>query len=406
MKRTILISLSLVLLLAVLTACGQQANNQTQTIATTVPEESLAEVSQENKESLLSAWESALKVHEVLYSCKSWTLDYVEAFSDDNNWDSLLKARAACLSTKTAFEKTPLPEYSLLQGQYDELQAGGIDAELVKNEYLLISETVRTDIATMRSLDLLLHEEVFYRSVFAEFDTWCRYERSAMEDIAEYYCAATNYLLLQLNMPEVWEQMPEKFPNLFRHAAQWIPEEEAAVDAATGSLDRYEQQIVEMNAFQGAQEYSHALVKEALETKNLDYLAQEINKMEGVPAYIPIADWLLDDVKYEYLVTDPETQKKVSVRSGEKITSTPSALYVECAGISLEEVQGYAQQLADWELPVAAGWETEGETYHVFTKKEDIALIVEWTEESTTFYMSGSLGCLTTELLLLTQSVK
>ena len=407
MKRTLLICMILALFLTVLPACRQtKPVVETQPVVTEAPAEPTETnppVSREDKEALLNNWEAALKVQEALYRYTGWTLDYLDAFVADNSWDSLLKARAACLATETAFQKSPLPEYALTDEQYQALQDGKIDAEMVKTEYLSMSESVQRDLATLNLLDMMLHEDVFYKAIASDFHTWSETHRAMMACTAEYYCYATNYLLLQLDMPEIWEQLPEKYPNLFRNAAEWMTDEDEIMAATVLPLDQYEAYFMDMNDFAGRSEYVLEVVLEALENSDLEYLKKEIHTVDDVPCYIPIPDWLLVDAEHEYLVTDPDTQKKVTVRCGQTIESVPTAYYVESAGLSLEEVQTYAEILAYWGYFVNAGWKTEGKTYQIFVVEGDTKMLVEWTEESTIFYMSGSLGCLTTELRMYAQ---
>lgn len=407
MKKTVLICVILALILTTLPACEQtKPEPGTQPMVTETqltPAETNPSVSREDKEALLKSWEAALKVQESLCRYIGWTLDYLDVFTADNSWDSLLKARAACLSTELAFQNSPLPEYTLTDAQYKALQDGGIDAEMVKTEYLGMAELVRSDLYTLNLLDMMLHEDVFYTAIASELHTWSETHRALMASTAEYYCYTTNYLLLQLDMPEVWEQMPEKYPNLFSHATEWMTDEDEIMATASLCLNHYEACFMDMNDFLGHSEYVLDLVKEALENADLENLQKEIHTVEGVPCYIPAADWLLVDEKHYYLLTDPNTQKKVKVQCGQEIESAPTAFYAECAGISLEEVQAYAEQLAYWGLSVNAGWATEGEVYQVFVIEADTMLLVEWTAESTIFYMSGSLGCLTTELRMYAQ---
>ena len=390
MKKIILCLLTLSLILSGLTAC------------TGTPAET--DVPQADKDLLLQNWEDVLEVMETTQVHFLWSLDYLDTFAADNNWGSLLKARAACLAAAQTLENVPLPELTLSEEQYQTLMDGQIDAELVKTEFLVLNNSVQESLVTFNMLDLMLHEDVFYKSIASELHTWSDIQRKLTESIAQYYCYATNYLLLQIGMPEAWEELAAKYPTLFSSVSEWIETEEGTQVAVVNALDQYEDLLMQVNEFHGRFEYTLALVKEAVETGNLEYLAQEVHTVDEVPCYILTPDWLLDeDVNHKYLVTDPNTQNKAVVESGEKIENIPSAYYSARAGVSLEEVQDYAQQLADCGFQVSAGWETEGETYHVFWLEGDSRLLVEWTEENTIYYMSGSLACMTTVLRLYTQ---
>lgn len=397
LRKRALISAVLALMLLLLSACSPSqvpaAQSAPTCTLTAAPQPDLTA----EKELLLENWKTLLNSNEVLQTHMLWVLDYLDAFHADNRWDSLLKARAACCAAKTAFESAKLPSFSLTDEQYDALQAADIDAEMVKTEYLSLEQTLTTDRNTLQALHLMLHEDVFYTAVAADLDIWSGVIRGYLADTAEYLCCATNYLLLQLDMPEAWEDMQEAYPLLFGTHPAWIEDENAIMEATTDILDRYEARFVEMNAFQGRSEYALLLVKEAVETLDVEILSKELHTVDGTPRYLLTPDWLLSEADYVYAGENAAAGEVELVQSGEEITVAPTICYVTCEGVSWEEVAQYGQQMTDLGYAI----HVDEETHQVFIMEGDTTILIEWAEDSTIFYMTGELACLATELHLL-----
>ena len=117
------------------------------------------------------------------------------------------------------------------------------------------------------------------------------------------------------------------------------------------------------------------------------------------PAISPSPQWL-NDVLHLYMVTDPDSQEKRLVQAGEKLQSVPSACYISCEGITLEDVQAYEARLGQWGLETYGTWDEGGDTYQVLVNSGGSTMLVKWTGAETLLYLSEPVGCLIPELYL------
>lgn len=391
-KEGLCLALVWALVLSLCSACGETSANPTDALA-------------EEKQLLLADWTSHLEATEKIYAQMHWVLDYVDTCLADNQWDSLLKARAACNAAAGYLQGIVLPEFTLTQEQCDSLIGAGIEADFVQAEYLNLPTALRQERNTFASLDALLNHDLFLQASWENLSIWSEACRSALKDQAQYYCLSTNYLLLQLEETALWDSFPEQYPILSQMAADWEEDPDRLLEQGTLILNQYEERIIQMNQCVGTSEYTLQLVQEALDTGDLTYLSQAIHTIGGVSAYVPTPEWMLGEYVSCYLITNPETGEMEPVSSGQEIASVPSGYYVS-ASAAQEEVEQYAQKLASWGFAPAAGWKDENQVYQVVLLNENGSMIVEWTEEETLLYMSQPVACLIPELYWIAMTEK
>jgi hypothetical protein len=126
---------------------------------------------------------------------------------------------------------------------------------------------------------------------------------------------------------------------------------------------------------------------------------------EGVPGYFPVPAWL-PDVLQLYLVTDPATQEKNLVQAGEVLDSIPSACYISCGAIPVENVEAYKEHLTLWGIATYGEWNESQDAYQMLAQSGDSLMMVEWTAEDTLLYLNEPVGCLIPELYLYAMTVK
>ena len=397
MKRRLCLAMVLVLALSLCTGCASKDVNATSTTS--------ANALENEKQLLLDHWTRYLTVKEDIHSRMHWVLDYVDACLADNQWNSLLKARAACNAAAAYLQDYDLPAFTLTQEQCNSLIASGIEVDFVQAEYLNLPTALRQDLNTLASLDALLNHDMFLQASFESLSTWSETCRGGLEDLALYYSLSTNYLLLQLEQPELWDSLPEQYPTLSQMTAEWEENPDALLEQGNAILNQYEERLTQMSACVGTSEYTLQLVQEALDTQDLTYLIQALHTIENVTCYVPMPNWMLDNYVCTYRVADPDADEQEAIVPGQELSSAPSGYYVS-ASATQEEVAQYAQTLASYGFSPLAGWKEEDGTYQVVLLDENVSLIVEWTEDETVLYMSDPIACLIPELYLIAMTAK
>lgn len=395
MKRGFCLVMVLVLVLSLCTGCASKEANAAST----------ADAPLDEKQPLLDHWTRYLTVKEDIHSQMHWVLDFVDAFLTDNQWESLLKARAACNAAAAYLQDYDLPEFTLTQEQCDSLITSGIEADFVQAEYLNLPTALGQDLNTLASLDALLNHDVFLQASWESLSTWSKACRDGLEDLAMYYGLSTNYLLLQLENSELWNNFPEQYPTLSQMTAEWEESPDALLEQGNAILNQYEERLTQMSACIGTSEYTLQLVREALDTQDLTYLVQALHTIENVTCYVPMPNWMLENYACAYRVDNPDTKEQETIVSGQEISSAPSGYYVS-ASATQDEVAQYAQTLASYGFSPSAGWKEETGAYQVVLLEENVSLIVEWTEDETFLYMSDPIACLIPELYLIAMTAK
>ena len=392
MKRGLCLIMVLVLALSLCTGCASKEANAASTAD--------ANALENEKQLLLDHWTQYLTAKEDIHSRMHWVLDYVDACLADNQWESLLKARVACNAAAAYLQDYELPEFTLTQEQCNSLIGDGIEADLVQAEYLNLPTALGQELDTLASLDALLNHDVFLQASWESLSAWSEACRGGLEDLAQYYGLSTNYLLLQLENPELWNNFPEQYPTLSQMTAEWEESPDALLEQGNAILNQYEERLTQMSACVGTSEYTLQLVQEALDTQDLTYLIQALHTIENVACYIPMPNWMLDSYVCTYRITNPGNSEQEAIQAGQEISSAPSGYYVS-ASATQEEVAQYAQTLASYGFSPSAGWKEETGAYQVVLLEENVSLIVEWTEDETVLYMSDPIACLIPELYLI-----
>lgn len=390
----------LVLTLSLCTGCASKEANA---ISTTD-----ANALENEKQLLLDHWIRYLTAMEEVYSQMNWVLDYVDVCLADNQWESLLTARAACNTATVYLQDYELPEFALTQEQCNRLIANGIEADFVQAEYLNLPAALGQELNSLTVLDTLLNQDVFLQASWENLSTWNEACRGGLEDLTQYYGLSTNYLLLQLgNLErlELWVNFPEQFPVIFRRALDWEENSNVLLEQGNDVLNQYEELLTQMSECIGASEYSLRLVQDTLNAGDLNCLRRAMHTIEDVACYIPMPNWMLDSYVCTYRITNPGTNEQETIQAGQEISSAPSGYYVS-ASATQEEVAQYAQTLASYGFSPSAGWKEENGAYQVVLLEENVSLIVEWTEDETILYMSEPIACLIPELYLIAMTAK
>lgn len=389
-KQTIIVICFMVLMLS---ACGGQA--------TTAQESEAPTLSAEDQQILLSNWEEVLRFHEETNTQMDWAFRYIEAFLADNTWDSLQKARAACAAAKIACQCASIPEFTITDEQYSRLASAGIDVDSVFIEMTNLEAEWTDKLYALTNLEGKLQRSVFLTADVNALESWIDTYRSITLDLSQCLCLQTNYLLLQLDDSEQWERILTAYPVITEGHAQWCDQPSLLEEKASLALDSYETHLMRMDEYLGTSEYTLLLVQEALETGNLDYLRDEIHIISDVPGYLVTPTWLPDhpDYYYQHILPGAEEQSLVAV--GEELNQPPSSCLISCPGIALEDVTSYEECLKEWGVEHTGSWDEADREYELFIMFGSCRVLIVWTEEHTSLYLSDPIACLIPELYFL-----
>lgn len=401
MKKTILIRI--LIALAVLVCLGGCAEQNIQRLQGSTMQGSELE---QAKAKLLNECFELMEVNEHLYSGIFRSLDYTDDYVDTSSWDSLLKARASASAALVSIRQLELPVFDLASEEMDLLEAADIEANDVQREFEALEDVRINKENTAALLCYTLEDDVFMKaSVEDAIPAMAEFYRDYFVLEYRYMCLFANYMLIQMDEEDTWQMWTNQLPYMAACADEWY-EKNADVESATDRvLDEMQVLQTQMGSFLGVSEFTLEIVQEAVETGDMNALQREINAIDGVPGYFPIPAWLPDVVNL-YLVTDPDTQEKRLVKAGEELNSAPSACYISCGAISLDDVTAYGEYLGQWGIETYSAWNESSDTYQILVKSGSCTMMVEWTVNETLLYLAEPVGCLIPELYLWAMSME
>lgn len=352
------------------------------------------------KANLLNECFDLLEANEQLYAGLFRCLEYTDEYVQTASWDSLLKARASASAALAAIRQMELPEFDLTEEEMELLKNADIEANDVQREYDTLADerTSKEDTAVL--FYKTLENDVFMKaSVEDAIPAMVEFYQEYFTLEYRYLCLFANYILIQAEGEDIWPLWTDRLPCMADCADEWY-QKTAQVEKATDQvLDEMQVLQTQMGSFLGVSEFTLEIVREAVETGDLDALKREVNIIKGVPGYFPIPDWLPDVVNL-YLVTDPDTQEKVLVKAGEDLHSVPSACYIPCGVISQEDAAAYGEHLNQWGIETYDTWNESEDTWQLLAKSGSSFLMVTWNENETVLYLPEPVGCLIPELYL------
>ena len=395
-KRNSYLSILLLFTIIMLTAC----NTNTLSTKDTTSETKISYF--EEKQELLNHWIILFDSMETLYRQMHLVFDYIEVFTDDNTWDSLQKARNTCSTIKSNLKKFPIPNFTMTEEQCKLLENAGIEVDVIRNEYIEFATELELQLDALNTLEALLNDDIFFSSSVSALGDWITVNRNHLIDISEYFCLLSNYLLLQLGEMETnfWEQIPEKYPYMSMGYTTWSNDSISLMEESRLVLNRYAERFTEMEEIIGIANYTLLLVKEAIETENLEHLINELNIISEVSNYCPKPEWFSNATTYYYFITDTKTTEMRMAQAKEEFAQNPSACLITTANVTQEEVEAYGNRLKEWNLNPIVQWKEEKQKYELFVLIGQCQMLITWTPEETTIYLTVPIVCLIPELYL------
>lgn len=394
------IFLSIFVFLSCLTGCTESGSQVIQHNEIQQSEHADSSDLQQANSKLQAELFELLRVNEEVYSFMFRIMQYTEAYGQNNSWDSLLKARASASAVLAAIRQMELPVLDLTEEEITILTDAGVEVNAVQREFEGLQSWCASKEDTASLFYYTLEDDVFMKaSVEDAIPVMAEFYREYFILEYRYLCNFVNYVLIQLDSVDTWQLWLEQFPCMAA-CADVCYEETSELEAATGQLlDEMEARQTQMGIFLGTSEYTFEIVQEAVETGKMDALRREINEMEDVPGYFPIPIWLPDVINL-YLVTDPDTQEKRLVSAGEEVNTVPSACYISCGAIALDDVTAYGEYLSQWNVETYSTWNEAKDTWQLLANSGSSTMMIEWTEDETLLYLPEPVGCLIPELYL------
>lgn len=398
----LIIILSMLLQLSCMTGCTEKDRPIPQSTKEQVEKSDL----QQADSKLLMELFELLKINEEVYSDLFRVMEYTEAYGQNNSWESLLKARASASAALVAIRQMELPTLDLTEDEITILMDKGVEINAVQREFEELQGWYTSKDDTASLVCYTLEDDVFMKaSVEDAIPAMAEFYQEYFILEYRYLCYFVNYMLIQIDSLDTWQLWIEQFPCMAA-CADVCYHETSKLEAATGLiLDEMEALQAQMGSFLGTSEYTSEIVQQAVETGNLDALQREINKIEDVPGYFPTPNWLPDVVNL-YLVTDLETQEKRLVNAGEELDAVPSACYISCGAISLDDVTAYGEFLTQWDIEAYSTWNEAKDTWQLLANSGQSTMMIEWTEGETLLYLTKPVGCLIPELYLYAMAMK
>ena len=147
-------------------------------------------------------------------------------------------------------------------------------------------------------------------------------------------------------------------------------------------LNRYEERFIEMNEIIGTADCTLLLVKEAIETENLEHLINELNIISEVSNYCPKPEWFSNATTYYYFITDTKTTEMRMAQAKEEFAQNPSGCLITTTNVTKEEVEAYGNRLKEWNLNPTIQWKEEKQKYELFVLIADFIRYGEFLETS------------------------
>ena len=349
-------------------------------------------------EVLLEDWYRLLETNEEIYSRMFRVLDHMDAYARERTWDELLKARALCSAALVEIRQMELPESQLTQELIGEYVDAGVEINVFLREFEELEDRRKSICDTVMLLNYTLEDDVFMKaSVEIAIPAMVEFYREYFTLEYRYLCQYSNYLLLQIHTEAYWMTWCDQLPCLNECAGDWYGEQDEVLQASDELLDQMQALQAEMGSFLGISEYTLQIVREAVETGDMETLQREINRHDDAPGCFPMPQWL-PDVVHLYLVTDPETQEKRLVQAGEELTSVPTACYISCGAIAQEQVESYIQGLSQRGIMIYSTTNDDRDICQVLAVNGRSSMMIEWTPEDTLIYLTEPVGCLIPEL--------
>lgn len=382
MKRAVSLMLVILVMTMALTPVTAQAGWITMAIRHNQLMRSIAE------SALLGDWKDGLSAANELYRNMFWTLDYIDAWTEDTTWDNLACARTACILVSDYLNEFEYPQLSLSEAQMARLEEVGVDTDVLPEFYapdedcLMMYPYFRENLLPRLDTDAIwAYELETVKDLSVAMRTYLQIEC----DILRY---ATNYLLLplydQVEGEAMMEELKAAYPMVFPQDAIWIMDVE--------QLETINVELSDQTLPDAMNEWDAAILRAISRSENAimdmeEGKVPEKLSIQGQPESLPVPLWYDTEcagfLSFHYNKDETLTYPEC----GDVLTKDDCNIYMQQADISLEQVEAYMEEVASYAKEVARkdnAWTILMGGYDVLVSWENQTVTMSFFGESST----------------------
>ncbi|MBQ7886264.1 MAG: hypothetical protein IJ313_05155 [Clostridia bacterium] len=346
------------------------------------------------REKLYMEWDKYLSLRNELDGIQLWTMEYVEEYLAQRDWDSLVRARAAVAAGREALKKVEVPKMEL-----DKEAKAALDTHI--EELTLVTENLTAaalELQTMRSffeeMAYSLQYFFLYQTEIAKLEATVKYYQDDLILSEAFVSNATNWLYLQWGMQHRWEETQKEYPSFALFCEPWEKDGGKLEARADASLDEREK-LYQDN--QSRLIYSESILDDmqAAVAGAPQALRKQMKAPEGMPEAFPMPTWT-QEARAIYYGQDVEGETKL-VSFGGDLQNLPASAYFYYDYVTSEECDNYCAYLeymgfSCYEQPYEDG------TRLIMVMKGDYVLAVQWTPYETIVMLSDPMASLVSVL--------
>lgn len=350
---------------------------------------------EEKLELVLTDWMRYISSQEAMYEDLDWAISYIEAFSEQPDWNTLQSARAAVELAAKRIELRDEPAWDAPEEAYRYFMDRGIDVSFIQPELSGFESGRQSMLLTCKTLRENLVNTVFMRDGISRImDTMAFYEQEHQLSLT-YLAINTDYLLLNLNSAEwtekVYKSMQEASPRIYAARDPGLATAEALEEAAAETMEAYSAILSDRALLVGREQADLDLILAYIERGDTASLLSMYGTIEGLPALLPDPGWDLEEAYYFW---DNEDGTRRYLTKKEDLTGPPEHCILEFSDVTEDEVVEYIAYL--YEVLGLSGRWVDGENgdYNVYFQCGDSVLAVSWEEKGAAIYMLEDPVCL------------
>lgn len=418
MKKKISLALTLVMLCALLAACGGHSPDSNPSgggAAGLTSSEELDEITHR----LLADWYGYIVRCEYLYGDMRWALSYLDPFFENHSWSSLQIARAAMDLAKRETEAAAVPlEPQMTFDDYDKLTRSGADVSAVQlavNSLQSLTDAVSLDYHVFRDCLNSPAEEFFLTYELSYFENWASL-MGRMYDIQLRNCAVeTDYLLLSIDNEESEARFVEAIaancPQINARREDNPQDQDALMTQLTQQTDELEMLVGELSDVTGQAKANLELFRDMADLdpagSNMDNVKESISAiaagavdLKDFPTALPYPDWWYerDNETFMYVWNEKshgeggeDEQALLIPTPGDIIETPPDQYLVKWPDVPKDEYLSYMLQIQkDPDIAENLKKGKEGDAYLAYCETASVRFSLIWEENEVSLMSDGS----------------
>lgn len=297
-------------------------------------------------QTLQSDWENRLSVTNEIYQQIFWALDYVDAWTQDQTWENLAKAKTACLLLTDYLDAVTYPEMALTSEEKLFLGRNGVSIVYLENysDLNFICETVRMYVRYYLFPNL---EQSFYVADLLNSANIAASVRKELEYNQDFLYLNTNLLFLPFYTEQegvaFWQTLQEKYPLLFPSDSVWSTDDEALANRVSSLVVPFSN---------NDQSHMEALLQNAARSKNelmdiADNREREKLTITGCPKLIPMPEWYSSNYALYRFIRYVEGNRSTP-QCGDVLTTGDCSMEIFLKGVTAQQFEDYIELLTPY----------------------------------------------------------